>query len=157
MKTQRILIATGIFPPEIGGPASYGKILATKLGTNATVLTYSSVWSFKDDKNQIFRTIRVWSKWPIWIKHFIFGIKLIFMAQKHDVIYALNVWSAGFPCLITSYIFKKRFVVRIVGDYAWEVGVGKGKVKLLIDDFQKTQKRGWIGSLHKFQSLICQK
>ena len=157
MKTQRILIATGIFPPEIGGPASYGKILATKLGTNATVLTYSSVWSFKDDKNQIFRTIRVWSKWPIWIKHFIFGIKLIFMAQKHDVIYALNVWSAGFPCLITSYIFKKRFVVRIVGDYAWEVGVGKGKVKLLIDDFQKTQKRGWIGSLHKLQSLICQK
>ena len=154
---NKILIATGIFPPDIGGPASYTKTLGAKLGSSATILTYSSVWSFKDDKNQSFKIVRVWGKWPIWIKHFIFGTKLIFMARKCDVIYALNVWSAGFPCLITSYVFRKRFVIRIVGDYAWEVGVGKGKVKLLIDDFQKIKKTGWVGSLHKFQSLICKK
>ncbi len=155
--TNKILICTGIFPPDIGGPASYSKTLATRLEMNSAVLTYSSVWNFKGDKNQPFKIIRVWGKWPKGIKHLIFGIKLIGLARKFNTIYALNVWSAGFLSLVVSKLLGKKFIIRIVGDYAWEVGIGKGRVKLLVDDFQKSKKSGWISTLYKLQSWICKK
>lgn len=158
---QRILITTGIFPPDIGGPATYGELLAGALsdrGFKVCVLTYSKkLRTGGHDAKYKFKVIRVWGRWPIWVKHFIFGIKLLGLARKYDIVYALNVWSAGFPSLIVSKIFKKKLVIRIVGDYAWEVGVGKGKVSTLIDDFQKLKKGGWIGALSKLQGQVCKK
>lgn len=127
-------------------------------GFNVCVLTYSKNFRAKNfDSKYKFKVVRVWGKWPIWIKHFMFGIKLLWLAPKHDLIFALNVWSAGFPSLIVSRVFRKKFIVRIVGDYAWEVGVGKSKVSILIDDFQKAKKRGWTGTLYKLQGWICKK
>lgn len=154
---HKILITTGIFPPDIGGPASYSKLLAVKLGADATVLTYSSVWNFKDGGDQSYKIIRVWNKWPKGIKHLIFGIKLLGLVRKCDTVYALNVWSAGFPSLIASKIFRKKFIIRIAGDYAWEIGAGNGRVNLLIDDFQKAKKNGWVGLLYKLQGWICRR
>ena len=157
---KRILITTGIFPPDIGGPASYAELMANALSTKGfkvCVLTYSRQFNIKEDSKYEFGVIRVWGKWPIWFKHFIFGLKLLKHARKYDTIFALNIWSAGFPSLIVSKIFKKKFIVRIAGDYAWEVGVDKGKVNILIDDFQKSKKGGWIGALYKLQGMVCRK
>lgn len=158
---SKILITTGIFPPDIGGPATYGELLAGALsdrGFKVCVLTYSKkLRTDGHDAKYKFKVVRVWGKWPIWVKHFIFGIKLLGLARKYDIVYALNVWSAGFPSLIVSKVFKKKIIIRVVGDYAWEVGVGKGRVKLLVDDFQRTSKKGWIDILHKLQGWICNK
>mgnify|MGYP001609964094 CR=1 FL=1 len=156
---NRILITTGIFPPDIGGPASYARTLATALankGVDVCVLTYSQSFKPKFPKYN-FKVVSVWGKWPIWIKHFIFGLKALRLLPKRDLVYSLNVWSAGLPSLISAKIYKKRFILKIVGDYAWEVGVGKGKISLLLDDFQKSKKHGWTGLLYKFQSLICRR
>lgn len=158
---SKILITTGIFPPDIGGPATYGELLAGALsdrGFKVCVLTYSKKLRTDGyDAKYKFKVVRVWGKWPIWVKHFIFGIKLLGLARKYDIVYALNVWSAGFPSLIVSKVFKKKIIIRVVGDYAWEVGVGKGKVGILIDDFQKLKKKGWIGTLSKLQGWVCKK
>ncbi|MEK7603681.1 MAG: glycosyltransferase family 4 protein [Patescibacteria group bacterium] len=158
---KRILITTGIFPPDIGGPASYAEALANHLNSQkieVCVLTYSK--QFRTGKlysKYPFKVIRVWGKWPIWIKHFIFGAKLLGLARACDTIYALNVWSAGFPSFIASRIYGKKFIIKVAGDYAWEVGVGKNKVSLLINDFQRSKKKGWIGVLYKLQGMVCRK
>src|SRR3989344_5112606 len=157
---KRILITTGIVPPDIGGPASYAELMASALSgkeVKVCVLTYSRQFNAKKNSKYEFEVISVWGKWPIWFKHFIFGLKLLRHARKYDTIFALNIWSAGFPSLIVSKIFKKKFIVRIAGDYAWEVGVDKGKVNILIDDFQKSKKGGWIGALYKLQGMVCRK
>lgn len=156
---NKILIATGIFPPDIGGPATYGETIASvfaKRGIRVRVLTYSKKFKTKTGGYD-FKVTHVWGGWPIWIKHFIFGVKLLGLARRCDTIFALNIWSAGFPSLIASKILRKKFIVRIVGDYAWEVGVGKGLVKVSIDDFQKSKKGGWIETLYKLQGWICRK
>ncbi len=47
---MKILLATGIYPPDIGGPATYVRHLAqelTKRGTEVTVVTYGEVESGK--------------------------------------------------------------------------------------------------------------
>lgn len=158
---KKILITTGIFSPDIGGPATYAELLAAALSDKefkVCVLTYSRQLRLKGfDSKYKFKVVRVWGKWPIWIKHLAFGFKLLGLISNYDSVLALNVWSAGFPSLIVSKIYRKKFVVRIVGDYAWEVGVGKGREKFLIDDFQRSRKRGWIGALYKLQGWICRK
>ena len=156
---KNVLIVTGIFPPDIGGPASYAATTAQRLhdrGIEVGILSYSSVFNTKEmDAQHPYRVMRVWGGWPIWIKHIIFGIKLLWTLPKYDTVFALNVWSAGFPARIASRLYKKKFIIRIVGDYAWEVAVGKGKTSLLLDDFQKSSKEGWIKLLYRLQTLIC--
>ena len=53
--SKKILLATGIFPPDIGGPATYVENLAIeleKLGHKVRVVTYSSE-KIPNNKSQI--------------------------------------------------------------------------------------------------------
>jgi len=155
----KILITTGIFSPDIGGPASY----AMALGRNGTkerqitVITYSSRFSYPSDKELPFRVVRVWRKWPKGLRHLIYFFKVLGEAKKHDVILSLNAVSAGAPALRAARIRKKRFFVKIVGDYAWEIAVNKKKSSLLINDFQNTAQKGFINILAKTQRKVCLK
>lgn len=155
--SHRILITTGIFPPDIGGPASYGKTLAHKLAKNFSVslITYSSRSKFPEDKNQPFKISRV-AKWmPKFMRHFVFLMKTFSASKNVDVVFSLNATSAGLPALWAAKFRKKKFFVKIVGDYAWETAVNKGKTFLLIDDFQKSKRHGRIATLHKTQVKVC--
>ncbi len=152
----KILICTGVYPPEIGGPASYAKTLANRLtDSSVTVLTYSPVFSFKDDKNQPYKIVRVWSKLPKGLKHTIYLFKAISLAKKSDAVFALNAVSAGIPAMYAAKMAKKKLFVKIVGDAAWEKAMNKGKTRLLLNDFQKSKKTGWINTLHKLQCKVC--
>ena len=157
--TKKILIATGIFCPEIGGPASYARLLCPKLAQEHSVilLTYSSVLKDKLDKTLPYKVVRVWRGMPKILRHLIYFFKVFFLARKSDTVFALNAISAGLPALMAARILKKKFLVRIAGDYAWEIAVGKGKTPLLINDFQKAKKTGRIGLLHKLQAWTCKK
>lgn len=152
-----VLIATGIFLPDIGGPASYAQTLANRLSDSGkvTVVTYSSVWSSVADRDLPFRVVRIWAKWPKGIKHALYGIKILFWARKCSIVFALNAVSAGVPARFASRVFKKKFIVKIVGDSAWERAIGSGKTSLLLNDFQKEKRHGWAGVLHHLQFGVC--
>lgn len=154
---KRILIASGIYPPTIGGPASYGRTLARKLSADfeVTVLSYSPVRSFAEDKKENFRVVRVWGKMlkPVRIWNYFF--QAIRLVRKADTIYALNAVSAGVPALIAAKMFGRKFIVKIVGDASWERAINLGKTHLMVDDFQKSDKKGLIKVLHKLQCWVC--
>lgn len=154
---KKILITTGIFPPDIGGPASYAMTLGknTPKDVSVTIITYASKLSYPDDKILPFRVIRVWRKWPKGLRHLIYFLRVLGEAKKHDVILSLNAVSAGTPALMAAKMRKKKFFVRVVGDYAWEIAINKKKSSLLINDFQDAAKRGSIGILAKLQRRTC--
>lgn len=156
-KTKGTLIASGIFPPEIGGPASYAKTLATRLAQNgpAVVITYSSVWHSAKDKTLPFNVIRIWSKWPKGIKHLIYFFRAAVQARQFDAVVALNAVSAGIPARLAARLFKRKFVVKIVGDSAWERAINNGKTSLLLNDFQNSKRSGLIKLLHTLQFQVC--
>src|SRR3989344_2633543 len=109
---KNILIATGIFPPDIGGPATYGATMADALrerGFEVKVAVFS----------------RISRKIPKGIRHLLYFFKLLPLIRKSDMVIALNAVSAGFPALLVAKFFKKRFIVRIAGDYDWEIASGK--------------------------------
>lgn len=122
---MRILVATGIYPPDIGGPATYSKLLFDKLpehGVDVTVLSFGSV-----------------RKFPVGIRHLLYFLFLLFKGWRADLIYAQDPVSVGFPALLASNVLKKIFVVKIVGDYAWEQGNIRFGVKESLDVFSKTK------------------
>ncbi len=156
---KRILIVTGIYPPDIGGPASYARTLAQRLSKDheVNIITYSSVRKYDQDKNYPFSVKRVWKKNFWFLRHTIYALKVFFAGRNSDIIYSLSTINGSIPSLISARFFKKKFFVRIAGDYAWQSAVEKNKTTLLIDDFQKVKKGGWIGFLHKLQVWVCKK
>ena len=116
---MKILFATGIFPPDIGGPATYVARLALNLagqGFSVGVITYSS----GRDNGYNFPVVRISRKYPAGLRHLIYFWRLCFLATRYDVIYAQNVTSAGLPALLAAKLLRKRLVLKIVGDAAWE-------------------------------------
>lgn len=99
---MKIIFATGIYPPDIGGPATYIERLAGEL--KQPVISYS----------------RRLKKYPKGLKHLLYFLCLLWLARDKEVIYAQNVTSAGLPALLASKILRKRFILKVVGDAAWE-------------------------------------
>lgn len=157
---KNILIATGIFPPDIGGPASYGKVLAEKLTAEqfeVKLITFSDKKKDAGDSKLPFRVLRVSKQVPRFLRHLLYFVKAYRAAGNSDTVFALNAVSAGYPAFLAARMRKKKFFVRIAGDYAWEVAMNKQKTFLLIDDFQKEPKRGWVKFLNSMQIKICKK
>ncbi len=154
---KRLLITTGIFAPDIGGPASYARALATHLvseGMTVTIVTYSSVVRHPDDATLPFRVCRVWMKIPWGVRHIVFFFRAWWYARKSDGVYALNAATAGFTTAIACRLAGKPFTVKIVGDYAWEIAVQTGKTFLMIDSFQKSEKSGRVARLDRMQRWV---
>jgi glycosyltransferase involved in cell wall biosynthesis len=120
----KILIATGIYPPDIGGPATYSKLLYDQLpkkGISVKVLSFGEVRCF-----------------PRVLRHFIYFLKVFKKAWGVNIIYAQDPVSVGFPAMLATKILRKKFYLKIVGDYAWEQYLQKkGSDFIFPDDFQK--------------------
>ena len=155
---KRLLITSGIFAPDIGGPASYARTLGERLATSGiavTVLTYSPVFRHGGDASLPFTVRRVWTK-NVWgLRHLVYLWHAIRLARHADAVLSLSAVSGGLPSLWASRFAKKPLIVRVVGDYAWEMAMQTGKTFLLIDEFQKTPVSGRIRRLRKFQRRIC--
>lgn len=157
---KSILITTGIFTPDIGGPASYSRALAAHLvsvGIKVTVVTYSSVVSHADDKQLPFRVCRVWTKIPWGIRHMIFFFRILMHARRSQGILTLNAVSAGVPAVWASVLTGRPLIVRVVGDYAWEIAIQTGRTFLMINEFQKASKSGRIRRLDRLQRWVCRR
>jgi glycosyltransferase involved in cell wall biosynthesis len=124
---MKILIATGIYPPQIGGPATYSKLLFDELPKRGIEV---SVSSFGDV-----------IKKPKLIRHFLYFIDLIKKGYSVDVIYAQDPISVGVPVLMASFLLRKKYFLKIVGDYAWEQGVQRFGVVDSLDIFSMEHKK----------------
>ena len=109
MNNKKILLATGLYPPESGGPATYTKVLYDELpgvGIGVAVVKFSAV-----------------RKFPVIIRHLVYVYLLLKKTASADYIYAMDPVSVGLPAYIASVVSRKPLVLKVVGDYAWEQGV----------------------------------
>ncbi len=119
---MKILIATGIYPPEIGGPATYAALLAQELPK----------WGF-EVKVLPFSTVR---QYPKVIRHIVYFFKVLDEAREADIIFTQDAVSTGLPVVCAAFLANKKVVMRIAGDYAWEQASQRFGVKDNIDEFQ---------------------
>lgn len=118
---MKILLAAGLFPPDIGGPATYAELIAHELpkrGIDVDVVPYSRV--------------RGMSK--IW-RHIVYGYVLWQRSRFVDAIFALDPMSVGVPARIVAFLRRKPFLLRLGGDYVWEQSVQRFGVSETLDDY----------------------
>jgi len=125
-RLNKILIATGMYPPDIGGPATYSKLLFDELpkrGIEVEILSFGEVRYL-----------------PKIIRHFVYFFKIFKKAKGVDIIYAQDPVSVGLPVMLANKFLRKKFFIRIAGDYAWEQGNQRFGVNDNLDIFSAKQK-----------------
>ncbi len=103
---MRILIASPLYPPEVGGPAYYAVGLGDALkkkGHKVTVVTYG-----------------VLKYLPSGLRHIAFFLRVLPNVMRADIVIALDTFSVGVPTAFLCRIARTPLVVRTGGDFLWE-------------------------------------
>jgi glycosyltransferase involved in cell wall biosynthesis len=103
---MKILIATGIYPPDIGGPATYTKLIEEELRIKGYQIETLIFTKYK--------------KFPKILRHLFYFKDLIKKSHGISFIFAQDPVSVGLPVMFASWVTGKPYLLKIVGDYAWE-------------------------------------
>jgi len=117
---MRILLATGVFYPDVGGPAIHVVKIAERLvaeGFRPVVVSYGDDGDNKQFPFKIKRISRSYPKSLQWLLYFLVVFK---EAINSKVVYAFDPTAAGVPVCFASYLLRKPFIIRIGGDPIWE-------------------------------------
>ncbi len=121
---MRILIATGIYPPEIGGPAEYAKHL-------------KETWT----KEGHHVSIRVFSRFnflPTGVRHLAYLCYILPAVYRSDFVLCLDTFSAALPAVLAAKLWGRKIILRTGGDFLWEAYVERTGESVLLRDFYKT-------------------
>ncbi len=133
---MKVLIASGIFPPDIGGPATYLPPLAAAMvtrGDAVTVVTMSDD-AERDDVSP-FPVVRVLRRGGPAARGIAAGRALLRAGGDAEVIYAVGLlpYAAG-----ASIRLRRPLVARVVSDLAWDRATAYGWTD---DDLETFQRR----------------
>jgi len=166
---KNILLATGIYPPDIGGPATYVKILQEELpkigyndalmkkildkefiknGYQIKIVTYGEGKSTGD----IFYVSRKQNKLLRYFKYF---WKIFTWLTWADIVYAQGPVSEGWPTYWACKLRGRDYFLKIVGDYAWEQGVQRFGVKEVLDDFFASKYGGYVQKMYNIEKKVA--
>lgn len=124
---KNIVISTGIYPPEIGGPAEYAKNLA-------------EVW-----RSQGYAVnVEIFSKFnwiPTGLRHLVYFFYIIPRILVADYIFVIDTFSAALPTVFLCWLLNRKVVLRTGGDFLWEAYVERTGDKVLLRDFYKTRMK----------------
>ena len=144
---MRVLVTVGIFPPDIGGPATFvpkiAKYFQDELNYEIEILTLSD--NKNSNINDDFSVKRIDRNLPIiyrWLKTIFTIYKL---GKNKDLIF---VNGLGTETTIANIFLKKKIIRKIVGDPVWERAYSKAKISESFDEFQD-KNYGFSISLQK--------
>ena len=144
---MRVLVTVGIFPPDIGGPATFvpkiAKYFQDELNYEIDILTLSDSKNLNIKDN--FSVKRIDRNLPIiyrWLKTIFTIYKL---GKNKDLIF---VNGLGTEATIANIFLKKKIIRKIVGDPVWERAYSKAKISESFDEFQ-VKNYGFSISLQK--------
>jgi glycosyltransferase involved in cell wall biosynthesis len=128
-KSLSVLFVTGIFYPDVGGPAIHVRRFAEYLnqkGHTVRVITYTQN---KEKDTFSFPVTRI-AYGPKLMRWFLFFITVLLYTPFYKVVYVHDLTAAGVPGVISAKLFRKKVLLRNVGDQLWERAAESGKTKL---------------------------
>lgn len=158
---MKCLLISGIYRPEIGGPATYLPTLAKALirqSNQVEVITLKNsnapAWIEDWPVNYITRDQNL-------LLRFVKTVILIFRKAKSTE----SIFSNGLiqETAVALIFIKRKSVAKVVGDPVWERARNKGLTKLSINEFndsrlkvnQKFQRWLICWSLNRFDRITC--
>ena len=143
---MNILITVGIFPPDIGGPASFVPKISNFLvenGHNVKIICLSEVGNNHIENNLDVIRIRRSNSLPIrWLKTI---YQIVKNGRNSDLIF---VNGLGVESAIAALMLKKKLIRKIVGDPVWERAYNQKRTIESFDEFQNN-KHSFLIELQK--------
>lgn len=144
---MKILIASGIYPPDIGGPAQYARNLYETWRderVNSGEPTNGKQKNGKAKSGELKNEVKIaayrWERaFPPVIRHILFFLKIIRKGWNADLILVLDTWSAAVPAMFACRLMRKRYLIRTGGDFLWETYVERTGDMVLFKDFYPTR------------------
>ncbi|MEK7591454.1 MAG: glycosyltransferase family 4 protein [Patescibacteria group bacterium] len=120
---MKIVLATGVYPPSLGGPATYAKALTKELqskGVSVSVVTYgigesTDPWSVRRVSLRGGPLLRWWK----------YARALRRESADADIVLAFSSISVGMP-MILARLKRPRKILRLGGDFFWERYTDRG-------------------------------
>jgi glycosyltransferase involved in cell wall biosynthesis len=136
---MKVLIATGIYPPDIGGPAIYSVNLARELELlNCKV----SIVAYGKKKIQSYNNnVCIVDKEQNILKSYLnFFSSVRRQSKSVDIVYVLDLISSGLPATLAAKLNKKKVVFRTGGDFLWEKAYQKGWTTATLKEYYNKKK-----------------
>lgn len=161
---MKLLVVTGIFPPDHGGPASYVPAISAALTGRGHeilgVVTLSDSLAH-DDSTFPFPVVRMKRDQRWWRRAAQVVARIRRLAAKADVVYLNGLVLEG---VIACGLLRRRpMVVKVVGDLIWERARNSNAYQGRLDDFQSAKLplrwrlsralQGWYTS--RARRVIC--
>jgi glycosyltransferase involved in cell wall biosynthesis len=134
---MRVLLVSGILPPDIGGPATHVADVRHELGErghDVEVLapTDEPRWSLDQG------VLRLPRRWPWPVRNAVAAGWIAIRGRRSDVVYSTGL---GPPAIAGARLARRPVVLKIVGDPAWERATRRGLTTETFDAFQHAPNR----------------
>jgi len=149
----KILITVGIFPPDIGGPASFVPKIAELYSNSGHDVTVVCLTDRKQTDNLNFKVVRILRNQNLLIRWIKTVSQIIRQGYNADLLFVNGLPMESY---IANIFTRKKLIRKIVGDWAWERGMNKKIINESFDEFQNNKhnlhleiakfSRGWTAT-----------
>lgn len=132
------LLISGIYPPEIGGPAIFAQRFSQwtlSNGVRVKVVTYSDN-NLLEITSQGLTLQRVARKKVIVWRYLTFVKQISRSIKKESQVLSVGAFIETY---LSSLILRFSYVAKVPGDIVWERARNSGKTNLTIEEFQNTK------------------
>ena len=156
---MKILIVTPIFPPEIGGPATYVYEVSRRFKKTHQITVVAFAEEIKPIPGVKINPVRIkYSFLGPLLRQFNLFHAIIKNLRGMDLIYAQGPFVVGLMSFLAAQIYRKKLIIKFVGDLVWETAFGQARTKKFLDDFLTHPDAGLIANLKiKIQKFVFQR
>ncbi len=144
---MKILLATGIYPPESGGPATFSAGVSAALrqrGHEVKIISYGEQTEVASEITWVSRR-----GGPL-VRYCRYAFRTWKLTRRVEVVFVQGAVSEGVPATIAACFARCPVIMRIPGDYAWEMSMQRGGT-VLLDEFLKRLHDGVIGVYERLE------
>ena len=143
---MRVLVVSGIWPPDVGGPASHAPEVADWLrarGHDVEVLTTAA----QAPERRAYPVGWVSRRLPAGLRHLAVALRIA--RTRADVVYATSM--AG-RTAVGCGLARRPFVLKLAGDAAFERALRRGAYDGTLADFEREARGARVGLLRSMRN-----
>ena len=158
---MKILLSSGIFPPDIGGPATFIPELADSLLLNHHEVTVIALKPSNSSNLRFEFKVQLITRTKVRIYRFFkTALKIFLELRKAEVLFSNGLYLES---AIAIRVLRKRAQAKVVGDPLWERDRNQGLTALPLSEYQGSAKsiknsilrKVYVFALNSYEVIIC--